>query len=84
MTDRNEAIRPVRDRMPVLVIPQEYGARLLGGFDEVLAFQQRCFLDDLIEMIQTDEPECSGKRRITLLFPILRCSMHGTKEWGLR
>ena len=43
MADCNEAIRPLHDRMPVLLHPHEY------------AFQKRCFPDDLIELQPTSE-----------------------------
>jgi putative SOS response-associated peptidase YedK len=56
MTDCNEAIRPVHDRMPVLLHRDEYDQWLRGGFDDILAFQERCFPDDLIGMRRTDEP----------------------------
>lgn len=56
MTDCNEAIRPVHDRMPVLLHPSEYDTWLDGGFDDALAFQARCFPDDLIVMNRTDQP----------------------------
>lgn len=55
MTDCNEAIRPVHDRMPVLLMPDEYDRWLNGNFDDLLAFQNRCFPDDLIDMHRTDE-----------------------------
>lgn len=55
MTDCNEAIRPVHDRMPVLLHPDEYDQWLHGSFDDILAFQERCFPDELIEMERTDE-----------------------------
>jgi putative SOS response-associated peptidase YedK len=55
MTDCNEAIRPIHDRMPVLLMPDEYDRWLNGSFDDLLAFQQRCFPDELIEMTRTDE-----------------------------
>ena len=56
MTDCNEAIRPVHDRMPVLLHADEYDRWLNGSFDDALAFQERCFPDDLIRMRRTDEP----------------------------
>jgi putative SOS response-associated peptidase YedK len=56
MTDCNEAIRPVHNRMPVLLMPDEYGTWLNGNFDTAIAFQERCFPDALIEMTRTDEP----------------------------
>lgn len=55
MTDCNEAIRPVHDRMPVLLMPDEYDMWLNGSFDDLLGFQKRCFPDDLIEMNRTAE-----------------------------
>lgn len=56
ITDCNEAIRPVHDRMPVLLMPHEYDQWLHGSFDDALAFQARRFPDDLIEMTRTNEP----------------------------
>ena len=55
MTNCNEAIRPVHDRMPVLLMPDEYDRWLNGSFDDLIAFQERCFPDDLIVMDRTDE-----------------------------
>ena len=55
MTDCNEAIRPVHDRMPVLLMPDEYDRWLRGSFDDLLAFRNPCFPDDLIEMRRTGE-----------------------------
>jgi putative SOS response-associated peptidase YedK len=55
MTECNEAIRPVHDRMPVLLHPDEYDQWLHGSFDEIIAFQDRCFPDELIEMERTAE-----------------------------
>lgn len=56
MTDCNAAIRPVHDRMPVLLLPDEWDRWLNGSFDDALAFQDRCFPDELIEMNRTEEP----------------------------
>jgi len=61
MTDCNEAIRPVHDRMPVLLHADEYEQWLHGSFEDCLAFQSRCFPDALIEMTRTSEPW--GKRK---------------------
>lgn len=55
MTDCNEAIRPVHDRMPVLLHPDEHDRWLHGDLDTVIAFRDRCFPDELIEMNRTDE-----------------------------
>ncbi len=56
MTDCNEAIRPVHDRMPVLLHEHEYAQWLHGSFDDILGFQERCFPDELIAMERTSEP----------------------------
>lgn len=55
MTDCNEAIRPFHDRMPVLLMPEDYGRWLNGSFEDAVAFQKRCFPDDLTEMTRTDQ-----------------------------
>lgn len=56
MTDCNEAIRPVHDRMPVLLHRDDHDRWLHGSFDDILGFQARCFPDDLIVIERTDEP----------------------------
>jgi putative SOS response-associated peptidase YedK len=55
MTDCNEAIRPVHNRMPVLLHPDEYDTWLNGSLDDLIGFQTRCFPDELIEMERTSE-----------------------------
>jgi len=65
MTDCNEAIRPVHDRMPVLLHADEYDRWLNGSFDEALAFQDRCFPSELIEMNRT--AETWSKRKVDRL-----------------
>lgn len=55
MTDCNEAVRPVHNRMPVLLEPHEYEAWLRGSFEDVVNFQDRCFPDDLIHIERTAE-----------------------------
>lgn len=55
MTDCNDAIRPIHDRMPVLLHADEHHRWLHGSLDEVLAFRDRCFPDELIETTRTDE-----------------------------
>jgi len=49
------AIRPLHDRMPVLLHPDEYDQWLRGTFEDLLAFQQRRFPDDLIEIQPTSD-----------------------------
>ena len=56
MTNCNEAIRPVHDRMPVLLHRDEYDQWLRGGLDDVTGFKERCFPDALIVMERTIEP----------------------------
>ncbi len=55
MTDCNETIRPVHDRMPVLLHADEYDRWLHGAFNDAVAIQARCFPDELIEMPRTNE-----------------------------
>lgn len=55
MTDANEAIRSVHDRMPVLLMPDEQERWLHGEFEDLLALQARQFPSDLVEMRRTDE-----------------------------
>lgn len=56
MTDCNEAIRPVHDRMPVLLHADEYDRWLNGTFDDLIGFQERRFPDTLIAIDRTSEP----------------------------
>jgi putative SOS response-associated peptidase YedK len=55
MTDANEAVAPVHNRMPVLLHRDEYEQWLRGGFDDLLAFQMRVFPAELIEIDKTSE-----------------------------
>ena len=56
MTDANEAVAPVHNRMPVLLHRHEYDQWLRGSFEDALAFQKRIFPAELIEMQRTSEP----------------------------
>jgi putative SOS response-associated peptidase YedK len=56
MTDCNEAIRPVHNRMPVLLHEEDYDRWLRGSLEDVVSFQDRCFPDELIEMERTSQP----------------------------
>lgn len=56
MTDCNEAVRPVHNRMPVLLHEEDYDVWLRGSLDDVMGFQGRCFPDELIAMERTAEP----------------------------
>lgn len=55
MTDYNEAIRPIHDRMPVPLHFDEYNQWLHGSFEDAVAFRSRCFRDELIEIVGTSE-----------------------------
>jgi putative SOS response-associated peptidase YedK len=55
MTDCNNAIRPVHNRMPVLVQQDEWDLWLNDSFENCCAFQDRTFPAELIEMERTDE-----------------------------
>lgn len=46
MTDCNEVVRPIHDRMPVLLHQDEYDRWLHGSLEDVAALQERCFPDD--------------------------------------
>jgi len=69
MTDCNEAIRPVHDRMPVLLHADEWERWLHGSYDDALTFQARCFPDHLIAMERTSEPWV--KRKASVVPPTL-------------
>ena len=55
MTDCNDAMRPLHDRMPVLLLPDEFDVWLRGSFDELVALQKRCFPNELIEIGATKD-----------------------------
>lgn len=56
MTGCNEAVRPVHDRMPVLLHEEDYDVWLRGTLDDVMSFQGRCYPDELIEIERTGDP----------------------------
>lgn len=56
MTGCNEAVRPVHNRMPVLLHRDDYDLWLHGSLVDVRAFQDRCYPDDLIAIERTAEP----------------------------
>lgn len=43
MTDCNEVVRPVHNRMPVLLHTEDYERRLQGSLEDVIAFQTAVF-----------------------------------------
>ncbi|KQV40541.1 MULTISPECIES: SOS response-associated peptidase family protein [unclassified Rhizobium] len=69
MTDANEAIQPVHNRMPVLLQLREYDQWLRGSFDEAYAFQKRIFPPELIVMDRTDE--LWAKKKVGAETPLL-------------
>jgi putative SOS response-associated peptidase YedK len=75
MADCNEAIRPLHDRMPVLLHPHEYEQWLRGSFEDLLAFQKRCFPDDLIEIQPTSELWVKKKVPASSEAPSLHCHL---------
>ena len=48
--------RPVHNRMPVLLHEEDYDVWLRGSLEDVMAFQGRCFPDELTVMERTQEP----------------------------
>lgn len=61
MTDANDAVRPVHDRMPVLLRANEHDAWLDGSYDDAIAFQDRQFPSELIDVERTDKPWSARK-----------------------
>ncbi|WP_246617933.1 SOS response-associated peptidase family protein [Rhizobium populisoli] len=55
MTNANEAIEPVHNRMPVLLHKDEYEQWLHGSFDDARAFEERTFPPELLAMDRTTE-----------------------------
>lgn len=56
MTDCNEIVAPVHNRMPVLLHEHEYDQWLRGSLDDVRNFQGRCFPAEIMSIDRTDEP----------------------------
>lgn len=56
MTNCNEVVRPVHNRMPVLLYADEWDAWLHGSLDDVVALQSRCFPDELTGIERTSDP----------------------------
>lgn len=55
MTDCNELVANVHDRMPVLLHREEYDRWLRGSLDDVREFQNRCFPPELMMMDRTSQ-----------------------------
>jgi putative SOS response-associated peptidase YedK len=56
MTDCNEVVRPVHNRMPVLLHDDEWDRWLHGSLEDVVEFQTRCFPDELTGIERTADP----------------------------
>jgi len=63
MTDANAAVAPIHNRMPALLLPDEWDRWLHGSLDDVRAFQNRIFPTELIGIERTTEPWI--RRKIT-------------------
>jgi putative SOS response-associated peptidase YedK len=55
MTDCNDFVRPVHNRMPVLLHEEDQDRWLHGTLDDVLDLQARCFPDETMAMDRTSE-----------------------------
>lgn len=63
MTDANEAVRPVHERMPVLLHRDDYETWLNGSFDDIEAIVKRVFPAELITVERTSELWYKGKAK---------------------
>jgi putative SOS response-associated peptidase YedK len=55
MTDANDVVAPVHDRMPVLLHKADYETWMHGSFDDILALQRRVFPSDDLAIDRTPE-----------------------------
>jgi len=55
MTNCNEVVRPVHNRMPVLLHEEDYDLWLRGSLEDVVGFQERCFPDELTTIERTGD-----------------------------
>ena len=60
MYDCNDVVRPVHNRMPVLLHEEDEDRWLRGSLEDVKAFQDRCFPDELTAMERTQDPWFRG------------------------
>jgi putative SOS response-associated peptidase YedK len=56
MTDCNEVVAPVHNRMPVLLHEHEYDQWLHGSIEDARAFQARCFPAEVMARNRTPDP----------------------------
>jgi len=55
MTNANEAVAPVHNRMPVLLHRDDYEQWMHGSLDDLIAFQKRKFPAELMNMERTSD-----------------------------
>ena len=55
MTDANDAVAPVHDRMPVLLHADDYQKWLNGSLDDLLTIQSRVFPGERMAIERTAE-----------------------------
>jgi putative SOS response-associated peptidase YedK len=56
MTNCNAIVRPVHNRMPVLLHEEDHDRWLHGSLEDVIAFKDRCFPDVLTTIERTADP----------------------------
>lgn len=67
MTDANAVVAPVHNRMPALLLPDEWDHWMHGTLDDVRALQARTFPADLIEIERTGTPWIARNSAETIL-----------------
>ncbi len=60
MTEANDLVSPVHDRMPVILAPEDHDKWLFGSFEDVLALQRPCD-PDRMQIERTDRPWNAGR-----------------------
>lgn len=65
MTDANDVVAPVHDRMPVLLHKADYETWMYGSFEDILALQRRIFPSEDLAIDRTPELWVRKKARAT-------------------
>ncbi|MBB4291455.1 putative SOS response-associated peptidase YedK [Rhizobium leguminosarum] len=65
MTDANEAVAPVHNRMPVLLHPDEYDLWMHGSLGDLVALQQRKYPAESILMERTNDLWVAKKQAVS-------------------
>ncbi|MDH6650188.1 UNVERIFIED_ORG: putative SOS response-associated peptidase YedK [Rhizobium esperanzae] len=65
MTDANEAIVPVHNRMPVLLYLYEYDVWMHGGLSDPITLQQRNYLPQSILMERTNDLRVAKRQAVS-------------------